>query len=665
MNIKYSIYSLVLTLISFCSFATGELDSLSTLEKGLVEIKKVQQSEEIKSIKGEGDDTGVPLTVTGSFRFFGMYRNMYNPYPIEANVAPQRINISGFGDGSRPRGGTPMLTLWSKLAVSEDINMGFGIGVNHIFSGSLDHDSTRFREQFGQTFGAFATYKTKIGNLKIGGGNNYTGMSELFSGWSTIRWNPFYRLPWNVSTQWGGSWNEYENTFLKGGMTEYNAAFVNGGRINGVVVQMSDMPEGFGFNLSYGANGQTGLYQVESDTVNTVYGTKRTFGGRVYKKHRAHQFGANLILNNGYIDNVTDYYEKQYMYSVDAKLKFPKVTIASEFGATEFSSPLGRYNGDSTAMVVNFEDYTSGVDFLAKVNVQLDKEIIGIPLNFMIYHLGANFVNENSGQFNTSTYNNAAAYLQINRDWDVAMRRGFITDLNQTANNRQAVELSTKLEKGRFRINLGTQVGREIESVDSADNQVMFYHKMNPWSRASFQYWTPTAGPYQKLMSSFIQLLERVPITDSIVDYKKTFNVFDVDARYKTTLFGRALILSNYMSYMSASDVFSPIPYFSDKAFVRVFYSEVTAYYQLYKKTVILGHVAHNKAVGNYRTALSPDNGKPIDQDSWALGMGIDWNFAPNMGLYFREMWMTHKDKNFKLDHFSSYETSVELKVMF
>ena len=72
MNIKYSIYSLVLTLISFCSFATGELDSLSTLEKGLVEIKKVQQSEEIKSIKGEGDDTGVPLTVTGSFRFFGM-----------------------------------------------------------------------------------------------------------------------------------------------------------------------------------------------------------------------------------------------------------------------------------------------------------------------------------------------------------------------------------------------------------------------------------------------------------------------------------------------------------------------------------------------------------------------------------------------------------------
>jgi hypothetical protein len=193
----------------------------------------------------------------------------------------------------------------------------------------------------------------------------------------------------------------------------------------------------------------------------------------------------------------------------------------------------------------------------------------------------------------------------------------------------------------------------------------MFYHKVNPWSRAGFYYWTPRGGPYGKLLGNYIQLLERVPITDSVIDYLKTFNVFDIEARYKSTFLGKPVILTNYISYMSASDKFSPIPYFTNNAFVRVFYNEFMAYYQMFKNTVLVGHVAYQKSVANERTQLSPETGKPMNQETLGLGLGIDWNFAPMMGLYFREMWMTHRDRNFLLDHFEGFETTVEVKVMF
>ncbi len=615
--------------------------------------------------KGIGDDNGVAISFSGNFRFHGMYRVLNESYP---NVKPNELIIGGFGDGNLPFGGSPLLTLFSKIVPADGVELGIGFAFSHIMSGSLFPDSTRSRSAFGQTFGGTALFRTKVGNIKLGGGNLYGGMSQLFSGWAQVRWNPFYRVPWDVSAQYGGSWSSYENTYAMGSVTNFDAAYASGGRTQGAIVQWSDIPGGFGVNLSYGIDGQTGLMPFNpEDSVNRVGGTKKTLGGRVYKKFRNYVLGVTGITNNGYIYNVQDYRETQYMYSGDAMIMLPLMTISGEFGATAFTNPFGQYNGTLAGSGTPWDTalYRSGVDFLGQIKITIKKEAFGIPLKINMYSLGANYINMNAGAFNTTTYNGAASYLQVNSGWDVAMRRGFIADMGQSANNRNAVEVSTQLERGRFKVSLGTQVGTEIEKQDSSTNQVMFYHKLNPWSRASFNLWTPTGGAYNRLLGNFIQLLERVSITDQVVDYRKTFNVFDIDARYKAAFLGRPVILTNYISYQSAADRFSPVPYFTDKAFVRVFYDELIAYYQLYKKTVLVGHVAYSKAVANNRTTLSADNGKPINQDSWGLGAGIDWNFAPMMGLYIREMWMTHRDKNFSLDHFQGFETTLELKVMF
>jgi hypothetical protein len=662
--------------IFFSSFARVNDDSLSVTKPKLKQpyLKKYSLLSSpysktnifnVAEPKGIGDDNGVAISFTGNFRFHAMYRVLNQSYP---NVKPNNLNIGGFGDGSIPGSNVPLLTLFSKIVPAEGVELGIGFGFGHIFAGTLDPDSTRSRTPFGQTFGGTATFKTKFGNIKIGGGNLYSGMSQLFAGWAQVRWNPFYRLPWDVSAQYGGSWSSYENTYLNGSVTNFDATYASGGRTQGAIIQLSDLPGGFGLNLSYGVDGQTGLYVPSTSTnLDVVSGTKRTLGGRAYRKVRGHEFGITGIYNKGYVDNISNFREMQYMYSSDATVVLPNITINAELGATAFTNPFGKYDGRLAGSGQPWDtmEYKSGVDFLGQLRFMIKKGVLGIPLRVNLYNLGANYINANSGAFNTSTYNNSAAYIQVNQNWDVAMRKGFIADLGQSANNRRAFEVSTQLEKGRFKVSIGTQVGSEIQKQDSANNQVMFYHKLNPWSRGGFNFWTPQGGPYHRLLGNYIQLLEKVQITDNVVNYKKAFNVFDIDARYKASFLGKSIIFTNYLSYQSANDKFSPLPYFTKNAFVRVFYEELISYYQLNKSTVLVGHLAYNKAVASYRTTLSSDNGKPINQDSWALGGGIDWNFAPMMGLYFREMWMTHRDRNFSLDHFQGYETSVELKVMF
>lgn len=590
-------------------------------------------------LKGIGDDIGVPIVFTGAFRFNAMYRTLSESYP---NVKPTNLNIGGFGDGTSPIAGSPMLTLYSKINPSPDIDLGIGFAFNHIFSGSLYPDSTRSRGAFGQTFGINASFKTKIGTIRVGAGNLYTGLSNLFSGWSIIRFNPFYRLPWDESAKYDGAWSTFENIYENGSVTKVDPAYTNGGRTQGVILQLSDFPGNFGLNLSYGVDAQTGLFQLSNST-DILSNTKKTFGGRLYKKVNNHTFGITGIINNGYVNNVSNYRETQYMYSGEAHLVFNYFTLNTEIGATAFTSPFGKYNPITASNSLDTVQYRSGTDILIQISGDVKKQVLSIPIHFNFYNLGPDYINLNCGTFNTSTYNNAAAYMQVNGNWDVVMRRGFIADIGQSTNNRRALELSTQIEKSRFKIGIATQVGTEIQKTDPSLNQVMFYHLLDSWDRASFNFWTPTGGPYHRLLSNYIQLLESVPITDKVVDYKKTFNVFNIDTRYKTALFGKSLIFSNYNSYQSAAPKFSILPYFTDKAFVRSFYEELTAYYQLLKNTVIVGHAAYEDAFGNNRTVLAP-NGKPINQDTWGFGAGIDWNYAPMSGLYFREMWLSHHD---------------------
>jgi hypothetical protein len=517
-----------------------------------------------------------------------------------------------------------------------------------------------------------------------------TGMSNLFvnGAGNAGRTSPFYRLPWDHPAITGGAFMSADNSVFRYGSGNANIDpfFTNGGRTRGYVMQLSQMPLDLGLNVCYGVDGQTGTFNINPTTY-SMDPTKKTFGSRLYKKIGVNQFGANLIINNGHFETVSEKLkETQYMWSGDVFLRlFDYYTIQAEAGATAYSNPYGKWDPDeafskfygknviSDTALVN--EYSSPISYLGKINIQVDQRKFGLPLQVGFYSMGPNYVNQNSATYNTSTYNNSANYINVGKGWDYNMRRGVITDVGTTANNRRGAELNTSLGKSKFRVNVGTQVSQEIVKEDSTKlNQVMFNHRLNVFSTSSFQPWQATGGPYNTLLSTFFQLQERVPITDSVVDYQKTFNSVYMDARYKTNLFGKTILFENYTNYQSASDHFSPLPFVSSSAFVRVFFNELMCWYRLKKNLTLVGVLAIQKAVGNNRTQLADSlgnittdrtKGKPINQTAYGIGGGLDIDIDSTKGVYLRVMWNSHQDKNFIKDRYTLFETAIDFKLYF
>lgn len=608
----------------------------------------------------------VGVSFKGQARFQARYRNLTENWPNPGDKTggspAKNLNINGFGDNyENVFGLPPLLRLEGEVTPSANASVNFIYFFNHILSGQ-GGDTSRLIFPSTQRFEAKGEFKTPLGKFNIYGGNTMVSLSQIFSGWQNPRYYPYYRTPWDWYAEWDGAWAKYEDFYENNAGMRTDPIYTSGGRIRGIAIQGTELPANLGLNFFYGANMQTGVGLVEIDEKSI---TKKTWGGKLYYSFGSkNKIGYNAIVNSGFIDNVSSDKEAQFMNSLNAFLTLGDVTIHPEVGFGFFKQPYGQYNGDSAFFQPECcgGTYESGLDEIINIEVNIDKDLIGVPVKAQVYSLGADIVNRNASFVNTSTHNNADDYIRMNVEWDVNIRRGAFTHVHQIANNRRGFILGTDFDLGRLKMGVRTNVGKEIENRHQV---ISFEHKLNAFSRAGFNFWDAQSGPYNRLLYQFIQLFETLPITDTLVDYRKTFNVTDLDLRYKTRFLKKNLILTNYTSYQSVSDQFSPLPYFTDNAFVRVVYNELMTYYSLNKELTLIGHAAYHKAIGNNRTALSPENNKPINQTSWAFGGGLDWNFHDNMGLYARQLWMGHKDQNFKLDRFKGWETTFELKIFF
>jgi hypothetical protein len=641
------------------------------------------------TVKDEEEDKGIPILFGGVMDFNGRYRSIKSKY---WQVPRKSVDL--------PYNSAAMVTLNMNVQFTPGFSTIFLMGFTPRFTGSISSDNDSARSVYGGgTFGAVVNYKTRYAMIKIGAGNLTTGMSNLFVNGSggQGRVSPFYRFPWDASVITGGTFLSTSNNIFRYGTGNANVDpfFSNGGRTKGFVMQLSQMPLDLGLNLGYGVDAQTQPTYL-NPTQYSLDPTKKTFGSRLYKKVGVNQFGLNLIINNGHFETVSEKLrETQYMYSGDVFLRlFEYYTIQAEVGASQFSNPYGKWDPDqafskfygknviSDPKLLN--PYKSPVSFVGKINIQVDQRKFGLPIQLGLYSLGPNYVNLNSNTFNTYTWNNTSQYVGVGAGWDYGMRRGVITDVGTTANNRRAVELNTSIGQGKFRINIGSQVGQEIVKEDSVKlNKIMFNHRLNVFSTSTFQPYQAQGGPYGSMLSTFFQLQENVIITDKVVDYKKTFNAAYLDARYKTNLFGKEILFENYTNFQSASDHFSPLPFVSNKAFVRVLFSELMFWYRLKKNVTFVGLAAIHKAVGNNRTRLADSQGnilyqtdgktlssdatkgKPINQTAYGIGGGLDFDIDNNKGLYFRVMWNSHKDSHFTKDTYTLFESTIEFKVYF
>src|SRR4051812_45668084 len=143
-------------------------------------------------------------------------------------------------------------------------------------------------------------------------------------------------------------------------------------------------------------------------------------------------------------------------------------------------------------------------------------------------------------------------------------------------NNRQAVNHSGGLDVGNLKFMLALSSQQEVEN---RFNLITFQHRLNGINRSQFIFYRNQVGPYGRQMNQWRRSWEKITITDTLTNYKKGFNLIDFSTKYKTRLFDRELIISNYINYNSVQDKFAPLALFSNKAFLRSFYEEFMVFY--------------------------------------------------------------------------------------
>jgi hypothetical protein len=230
------------------------------------------------------------------------------------------------------------------------------------------------------------------------------------------------------------------------------------------------------------------------------------------------------------------------------------------------------------------------------------------------------------------------------------------------ANNRQGMILRIDKVFNNFRIELANAVSREKENLF---NGVSFQHMVNAFSRSRFRAWYQGAGPYGRISNRYRRSFETIKITDTLSSYKKYFNASEITIKFKTKIFKREFILSNYSYAGTVNNSLSPIPIFNSSSFIQVFYEEISGYYNIAKNITLIGFYGIQRNIANMKTELSDENGRPLNQKGTGLGFGIDYDFSPSAGLFIRHRWMQHKDINFTLDQFKGRESIVELKLFF
>jgi hypothetical protein len=212
-------------------------------------------------------------------------------------------------------------------------------------------------------------------------------------------------------------------------------------------------------------------------------------------------------------------------------------------------------------------------------------------------------------------------------------------------------------------------------------NSITYEHKLNGFTRSRFAPYERFMGPYGRMHSIFRRAFENIAITDSIINYKKSFSTIDLQLKYKFRLFGKEMIVSNFVDFSSVQDKFSPIPVFTDKAFLRYFYEEFMAFYSIHQKITLVGFVGYETVTGNTRVEeadangklitdakgrpVASPNGKTLHQVGHGYGLGLDYNFHSRASLNIRNRVFSNKDKHFTLDQFKGDEMTVEFKVFF
>lgn len=687
------------------------------------------------------------LRYSGYARLWLLYRNMdkhYNETPLDGLTLP--ISITQDDGANEPLmlfriEGNPSAKTWFQMEWLFDHRL-----LRYTPTQSTDDEAGRIAKVYRIFQFKGGTY-TNFGNFSLtaGGGVNWYKLSP-FTLWNwQYRDDMFERYPWEPE---GSDWGRYDSFYSLGDIPR-DQRWGNKGT-QGFILEGTGLPLGFDAAILYGKNENSGGFGSFKTSV-----PQNMLSGRLGKRLGSHKVGVNYfnqfgynndpvlsegtiyeqpnkvfyekVLYNGELYTVPLNYTSQAAVTADARINLNGVKIYAEVGAGSYIngySPQAAAEAEANGFIeaetikqygyVHDDLFRSGAspgdelrfkrewDPMAFLELSFDKSLTKLPIKLSGYYIGKNYVNPTSNVFNTSIEQVKQGPDQPNAN-NTTYYDGMVTQVGQLTNNRWAVMLNTHAKAGPVKIDLGYAAAQEIENLaddtrngqrDSIRNSITFPHLANRLARSRFSTFQRFSGPYNRVQSLYRRTFENLAITDTVVDYKKSFTSLEIQFKYKMRLFQKELIMAFFTSYNSVQDKNPFLPVFNDDAFLRHTYYEWNGFYALHKKVTLLAFLSLETAKGNQRTELVDDNGdlitedkgsvtypssevqdfykpvydpngKPIDQLGYGLGIGLDYAFAKRASINWRNRWYSHKDKNHVKDEFRGYESYVELKVFF
>jgi hypothetical protein len=199
---------------------------------------------------------------------------------------------------------------------------------------------------------------------------------------------------------------------------------------------------------------------------------------------------------------------------------------------------------------------------------------------------------------------------------------------------------------------------------------VSYNHRVNSLSISRFAFFANNIGPYSHLNTYFRGAYEVVNIHSNLDSlglplFTKSYNSTDVQAKYNGKIGGKNFFLFYLGTYNNSQDFLSPLPVFTDRAFVRTLYNELDLYYQVHPKVMLCAYGGLERIKANMETDLDAVTLLPRDQTGLGLGLGLDLEIGKNTGLFVRHQWYDFKDQAFTLEKYRGQETTLELKAFF
>ena len=486
------------------------------------------------------------------------------------------------------------------------------------------------------------THDFDKGTLQIQtGGINWYSLTPFtfFSNPGFNRFTVFERNPWDPMTR--NSIDRYQTFYQTGAMNQDTRwgqqAF------QGLILEGSNLPQGFSAVFMYGKtqlNG--GMTPLPNHSI----------GGKIKNGKDNRYISINTFNNQTYSDSLANSTLGFSIHTAEFAFQKKGWKLYGETGA-------GRYYSNS---------YNKGWGEAISLKLDIPQRILRLPVQIHYFRISPKVINNSSVFWNSSIQEGNNTAVQSEAQLVLAPFSSAMVPVGQLTNNRTGIELNSETKIGRFRINAGYSIARELERIAS---QITYSHPVNNLALSRFWRWSFPAGvgPYANLTKVYRGVYETVDLVDvnaqKIPLANKHFNTAELQIKYKTRLGNKDLFINYLGTYASVQSFASPFTVLTEKAYIRTYYHQLESYLKLAKNLVWCNYAGAERIIANYDTRTDAISRRPKNQEGYGFATGFDIEMSKGAGLYIRQRKMYYKDRSFSKDQYRGWETTVELKIFF